>query len=93
MVTPTKIRAVFVDDDGMVREGIQMLLESDGIDIVATVYRGDDALKVVAQFKPDIAFLEICLPVMNGVEVACRITKQDPAIHISPPGSWFTRHC
>ena len=76
------IKVVLVDDDEMVRQGIQMLLEKDGVAVLGQASNGDEALSLVEQFKPDIALLDINLPRLNGVEVALRIHRSHPKIAV-----------
>ncbi|HYR84393.1 MAG TPA: response regulator transcription factor, partial [Terriglobia bacterium] len=76
------IKVVLVDDDEMVRQGIQMLLEKDGVAVLGQASNGDEALSLVEQFKPDIALLDINLPRLNGVEVALRIHRNHPKIAV-----------
>jgi CheY-like chemotaxis protein len=52
-----------------------MLLELMGHD-VHLVYNGQDALEAVAQFKPNVALVDIGLPGMNGYDLARRIREQ-----------------
>ncbi len=73
-----KITTVLVDDDEMVREGIQLLLEREGISVLAQAANGREALTLVKQHQPQIALLDIFLPLVNGIELAGRIRKDYP---------------
>src|SRR2546430_15091805 len=77
-----KIKVVLVDDDEMVRQGIQLLLEKDGITVTGQASNGYDALLIVAQVKPDIVLVDIDLPRLNGIEVAFRIRRTHPKIAV-----------
>src|SRR6267142_4596736 len=77
-----KIKVVLVDDDEMVRQGIQLLLEKDGITVTGQASNGYEALFIVAQVKPDIALVDIDLPQLNGIEVAFRIRRTHPKIAV-----------
>jgi len=77
-----KIKVVLVDDDEMVRQGIQLLLEKDGITVTGQASNGYEALFIVAQVKPDIVLVDINLPRLNGIEVAFRICRTHPKIAV-----------
>ena len=68
-------RIVLVDDQDDSRDMLRMLFEArnhvvfDGAD-------GADAVQLIAEHKPDVAFIDIGLPVMNGFEVAQQVRKR-----------------
>jgi two-component system, chemotaxis family, CheB/CheR fusion protein len=75
--TPTRghkgrCRIVLVDDQADSREMLRMLLESRD-HVVIDVEDGPTAIDVIVREKPDVAFIDIGLPVMNGYEIAQRI--------------------
>src|SRR5213594_2761391 len=76
------IKVVIVDGDHLIREGIQLLLEKDGITVTGQASNGYDALSILAQVKADIALIDTDLPRLNGVEVACRIHRTRPRISV-----------
>jgi DNA-binding NarL/FixJ family response regulator len=64
------IRVCLVEDQTLVRQGIQTLLELvNDIDVVAEAKDGDEALRVIPAAKPDVVLLDMCLPKRNGLEV------------------------
>jgi CheY-like chemotaxis protein len=67
-----------VDDNVDYAEGIAMLLRSAGY-LVEVVHDGPEALLAAAEFRPDVVVLDICLPGMDGYEVARRF-RQDPGL-------------
>lgn len=69
-------RIVLVDDHALVRAGIRSLLENiNGIEVIAEVGDGLEALEIVRRKKPDAILLDIMLPGLNGLEVAERISN------------------
>jgi two-component system CheB/CheR fusion protein len=67
-----RCRIVLVDDQADSREMLRMLLESRD-HIVVDVEDGPKAIEVITREKPDVAFIDIGLPEMNGYEVAQRL--------------------
>jgi len=73
---PKKI--LIADDNENIREALTYLLEDEGYQL-ALAGNGTEALKKVREFHPDIMFLDIMMPEMNGYDV-CRAIKSDPLL-------------
>ncbi len=71
----TARRILIVDDNIDAANTLAMLLELDG-HCVDTVYGAVEALEATTRLKPDILFLDIGLPVMDGYEIARRLRSQ-----------------
>jgi CheY-like chemotaxis protein/two-component sensor histidine kinase len=71
-------RILVVDDNEDAAESLAMMLELDGHD-ARTAYRGSEALATARAFWPEVVFLDIGLPGVNGYEVA-RQFRQDPRL-------------
>jgi len=69
---PAPRRVAVVDDNEDSAEGIAMLLRLDGHD-VATAHDGLEAVALAERFRPEVVFLDIGLPGINGYEAARRI--------------------
>lgn len=70
------IRLVVVDDHKIVREGLRSLLEREpGIDVAAEADNGREAMKLVAELKPDVVLMDLSMPEMNGIEATRRIVE------------------
>ncbi|HSN30920.1 MAG TPA: PAS domain-containing protein [Kofleriaceae bacterium] len=70
--TPSRLRVLVVDDNDDAAELLAELLVERGHD-VRTANDGPDALRVAAELHPDVALLDIGLPVMDGYELAQRL--------------------
>lgn len=68
-------RILVVDDNADAADSLAMLLELEGHPVTA-VYGALEAIEAAARLKPDIVFLDIGLPVMDGYEVARRLRQQ-----------------
>jgi DNA-binding NarL/FixJ family response regulator len=68
------IRVVVVDDHPVVRAGMRLVLDAaDNIVVVEEGASGADALRLVAQHRPDVLVLDVNLPDLNGLEVTQRL--------------------
>lgn len=77
-------RILLVDDDFLVRSYLSQLLdwEANGYDLVGTAQDGAQALEMVSQYAPEIIIADIDMPVMNGIELLCRLKEQDYSGHV-----------
>jgi DNA-binding NarL/FixJ family response regulator len=66
-----KIRVLIADDHSVVRAGIREYLEKAGdIKVVAEAENGQQACRLIEEHQPDVAVLDIQMPVMSGIEAA-----------------------
>ncbi|MFI1650929.1 response regulator [Streptomyces avidinii] len=74
------IRVLLVDDQPLIRSGFRALLDlEDDIEVVAEAANGKDALELAKEHLPEIALVDIQMPVMDGIETTRRIAA-DPAL-------------
>ncbi len=65
-----KIRAIIVDDEELARQMLRELLRGhSGIEVVAECANGFEAVKAVGELKPDLLFLDVQMPKLDGFEV------------------------
>lgn len=67
------MRALIVDDEPVARKVLREELECQGIEVAGEAENGEAALGKIAALKPDIMFLDIEMPVMNGFELLERL--------------------
>jgi len=77
------IRVVLADDHAVVRRGIREFLEEEG-DIVVVAEAGDgaQAVALVAELQPEVAILDIQMPVLTGIEATRRIRAEHPGVKV-----------
>ncbi len=68
---------VIVDDEKSILQSLQGILEDEGYR-VSTVLNGEEALKLCEEAEPDLVFLDIWLPGMDGIEVLERLREINP---------------
>jgi len=63
------IRVLLADDHVMVREGLRLILEASGdIQIIGLAANGQQAVELASQSCPDVAVMDLSMPIMNGIE-------------------------
>src|SRR5436190_21932372 len=78
-----KIRVVLADDHTVVRQGLRALLMSEeDIDIVGEAENGRQAIQLAKKLLPDVAVIDIAMPVLNGLEATRQITRSVPATKV-----------
>ena len=72
----TKI--LLADDDPIVLQGLAMIIGSkEGFLVAGTASDGREAVKLAREIRPDVAVLDIRMPVMNGIEAASIMLKEE----------------
>jgi len=64
---------VIAEDEAIIRLDLKETLEEEGYEVVGAVGRGDEALALVRDLKPDLAILDIKMPGMDGIAAAKEI--------------------
>lgn len=79
----SSIRVVLADDHAVVRKGIRDFLEEDGdIEVVAEAGDGEKVKELILALRPDVAVLDIRMPLATGIDVARWIHQQSLPVHI-----------
>ena len=80
------VRLVLADDHLVLRQTLRALLEQRGLEVVADEPDGRAAVDAVQRYSPDVAVLDVAMPVLNGVDAAreiARIAPECPVILLS----------
>jgi AmiR/NasT family two-component response regulator len=70
------VRVVIAEDEAIVRLDLKEMLEEHGYEVVGDTGRGDEAVALVRDRRPDLAILDIKMPGMDGLAAARQITAE-----------------
>ena len=76
------IRLVLADDHLLVRQSLRSFLEREGMQVAGEASDGQELIGVVARLSPEVAILDISMPLMNGLEAAGEIRRASPQTKI-----------
>jgi two-component system nitrate/nitrite response regulator NarL len=62
------MRVLLIDDHALVRKGIEELLQSRGVQVVASVGSGEEGVRRAKELSADLILLDVKMPGMNGIE-------------------------
>ena len=68
------VTVVVAEDEAIIRMDLVEVLRDEGYDVVADCGRGDDAVRLVVEHRPDLALLDIKMPGLSGIDAAREIT-------------------
>ena|SRR5213594_4113592 len=69
---------ILADDHSVVRQGIRILLERESFEVVGEAANGLEAVRLAEKLQPDIAILDLSMPVMNGITAVGQIKEVSP---------------
>ena len=77
------MRILLVDDHTILRKGLRLLLERErDFEVVAEGSNGREALDAAERTRPDVAIMDIGMPVLNGIEATQRMCQTHPSTQV-----------
>ena len=72
------IQVLLADDHLIVRQGLKALLEREGFTVVGEAVDGHEAVRLAQALHPDVAVLDLAMPLLNGLDTAREILRISP---------------
>ena len=82
------VTALIADDEPLLRQRLAALLDRlwPGLRVVASARNGAEALQLFEELRPQVAFLDVQMPGMNGIDVARRIARRAAVVLVAAVG-------
>lgn len=77
-----KVRVLLVDDHRLVREGLRRTLEDAGVEVVGEAADGAEGLDLAERLRPDVALMDVSMPVLDGVAATRRMRARSPDTNV-----------
>ncbi len=72
------LRIILADDHLIVRQGLRSILEQEAYTILGEAGDGREALRLAQELAPDVAVLDLAMPLLNGLDAAREISRASP---------------
>lgn len=77
------VRVLIVDDQALFREALATLLEvQPEIDVVGEAADGEQAVRLCAELRPDVALMDLRMPVLDGIAATTRLRAEQPEVRV-----------
>jgi len=76
------MRVLVVDDHSLLRDGIVSLLEAGGHEVVGQGNNGLEAIRLAAEFHPDLVLMDLHMPIMTGLTALKQIKAETPDMKV-----------
>ncbi|MET0208920.1 MAG: response regulator transcription factor [Burkholderiaceae bacterium] len=79
----TRINILLADDHVALRQSLALMIDTQpDMQVVAQAANGGEAVELAARFTPDVAVLDVSMPMVDGIEAAQRIRNQTPSVRV-----------
>jgi DNA-binding NarL/FixJ family response regulator len=79
----SRLRILLGDDHTLVRQGVRKILEArPNWTVVAEAGDGREAVRATVELEPDVAVLDVGMPLLNGIEATRQIARKVPGVHV-----------
>jgi DNA-binding NarL/FixJ family response regulator len=72
------LRILLADDHAVLRDGLKSFLKPEGCTVVGEASNGQEAVRLAGELRPDVAILDLSMPLLNGVDAAQAIRQAAP---------------
>jgi DNA-binding NarL/FixJ family response regulator len=70
------LRILLAEEQLIVRQGVRSLLEQEGLEVVGEAGDGREAVRLARELRPDVAILDLGMPLLNGLDAARAIARE-----------------
>src|SRR4030095_13974121 len=71
-------RLLLADDHTLLRQGVKALIETYGVTVVGEAGDGREAVRIAEETQPDVAIIDVMMPLLNGLDVVREIRRVSP---------------
>jgi DNA-binding NarL/FixJ family response regulator len=83
MTVPLKTRILIADDHAIVRRGLRLILDAEpDLEVVAEAGDGAEAIRLARETGPDLAILDVSMPLITGLQATTDITRAAPGVRV-----------
>lgn len=72
------LRILLAEDHVIVLQGLRAILEKEGFEVVGEASDGREAVRLAEKLRPDLAVIDVAMPLLNGVDAAREIMRASP---------------
>lgn len=76
------MKILIVDDSPLIHSLLRKTLEAQGHEVVGDAKNGKEAVELHEQLNPEVTFMDITMPIMDGIEAARTIKNKNPKANI-----------
>ena len=78
-----KVRILVAEDEALIRMDLVEMLQGAGYEVVAQASNGQEAIELTKEHKPDLAILDVKMPVLDGISAAEQIIELAPVLMLT----------
>ena len=82
-IIPAPYRIIVAEDETLIRMDLVEMLREAGYDVVGAAMDGSEAIELVESLKPDLAILDVKMPVLDGISAAEKIIAISPVLMLT----------
>ena len=82
-ISKTAVRILVAEDEALIRMDLVEMLQEAGYDVVAQATNGEEAIALATEHQPDLAILDVKMPVLDGISAAEKIISIAPVLMLT----------
>lgn len=89
-----RLRILLADDHTLMRQGLRKLVEArSDWEVVAEAGDGREAVRYALELKPDVAVVDVAMPLLNGIEATRQIVRRAPEVRVLVLSMYSDENC